>query len=63
MDFQIHYLENGKIVEMPIYYDDINIAISDAMYYAKDFKKKIVNIKTKKVVWEKEVYNYPDFLK
>jgi len=63
MDFQIQYIQNGEIVEMPIYYDDLDVAISDAMYYAKDFHTKIVNIRIKKVVWEKEVYHYPDFLK
>ena len=63
MDFQIQYIENGEIVDIPIYYNDIDVAIKDAMYYARDLTKRIINIKTKKVVWEKEVYNYPDFIK
>jgi hypothetical protein len=63
MDLQIHYVKNNKIVEIPIYYNDLDVAISDAMYFASDFSKKIVNVKTKKVVWEKEVYKYPDFIK
>jgi hypothetical protein len=49
--FEIQYVKDGVAQRIPIMYEDLDLAKTDAQIFKPGLEKRIVNIRTQEVMW------------